>query len=316
MGRTSYDPDRQAAVRKRTAVSALLIFLVLPAIILGSAILTDGRMYMVVSLLVIICTMVPFFLVFERRKPKAREIVLVAMMAAITAAAHLFLHITVPLQIGTAMVIIAGISMGPEAGFLVGALARFVCNFYMGQGPWTPWQMFSWGLLGFLAGLAFNKVDLYRKTDQAKSRNFKVVMGPVLCIAFAEVAAYVSFLLWPGTDESFGGWRVYAFGLLGLLAGVILQRKRMPVDHVTITLFTFLTTVIIYGGIMNLSVLFTMPGTADAGGISWAALRALYIPGLPYDLGHGASAALCVFVMGDPMIRKIERIKIKYGIYK
>lgn len=105
---------------------------------------------------------------------------LIAMMSALTVTLQLFCHITLPLQIGTAMIIISGISLGPEAGFLIGAVSRFVCNFYMGQGPWTPWQMFCWGILGFLAGLAFNKVDL----DELKSRHFKVVMGPVLCMDF------------------------------------------------------------------------------------------------------------------------------------
>ena len=142
MGRTEYDPIRRKAVRKRTAVSAALIFLVIPAIIGLSTVLDGGSLYMLGSFAVIICCMAPFFMVFEKRKPKAREIVLVAMMSAITVAAHMFFHVTVPLQIGTAMVIIAGISMGPEAGFLVGAISRFICNFYMGQGLWTPWQMF------------------------------------------------------------------------------------------------------------------------------------------------------------------------------
>ena len=235
--------------------------------------------------------------------------------------------------------------MGPEAGFLVGTLSRFVCNFYMGQGPWTPWQMFCWGLLGFLAGLAFNKVDLSKQTEQVKSRSFQVVMGPLLCIVVAEIAAFVSYFFWPDTAENamildgFGdfmnalrsagdmkellnllgkifGWRVYAFGVVGLLAGVLLQRKRMPVDNITITFFTFFTTLILYGGIMNISSMVTSAGMSASGGLSWNTLRLLYITGLPYDISHAAAASLCIFVMGNPMIRKIERIKIKYGIYK
>ena len=345
MGRTEYDPIRRKAVKKRTAVSAVLIFLVIPVIIGLSTMLDGGSLYMLGSLAVVICCMAPFFMVFEKRKPKAREIVLVAMMSAITVAAHMFFHVTVPLQIGTAMVIIAGISMGPEAGFLVGALSRFICNFYMGQGLGTPWQMFCWGLLGFLAGLAFNKVDLTKTTDQVKSRSFHVIMGPVLCMIAAEVAAFVTFLLWPGSEamdltggtfsgfmDALGqadglqgilnvlgmviGWRFYAFGAAGLIAGVLLQRKRMPVDNLTLTIFTFFTTVILYGGLMNLCAMFTSAGIPGGGGISWNTLRLLYITGLPYDLVHGAAAALCIFLIGNPMIRKIERIKIKYGIYK
>ncbi len=343
MGRTEYDPIRKKAVRKRTITSALMIFIGVPFIIFVSTILDNGKLFMISSLGVVACCMAPFFMVFEKRKPKAREIVLVAMMSAITVACHMFFHVTVPIQIGTAMVIIAGISMGPEAGFLVGALSRFVCNFYMGQGPWTPWQMFCWGLLGFLAGLAFNKVDMVNAMDKVKSRDFKVVMGPVLCIIAFEVLAFVSYFIWPESNalqvETFGdftyqlsragsfkeivnlmgtlfGWRVYAFGAVGLIAGVLLQRKRMSVDNITITLFTFFTTLILYGGIINIGSIFTTAGIAGNGNISLDTFRTIYITGLPYDIVHAGLAAFCIFIIGDPMIRKIERIKIKYGIYK
>ena len=176
----------EAAHRKRTLLSALLIFLAMPVTIF-IGIQFDQNKYMIISVLILIYTMLPFFMVFENRKPKAREIVLIAMMSALTVCVHIFFHITLPLQIGTAMIIISGISLGPEAGFLIGAISRFVCNFYMGQGPWTPWQMFCWGILGFLAGMAFNKVDL----DQLKSRNFKLIMGPVkMCIRDRYYRAY------------------------------------------------------------------------------------------------------------------------------
>lgn len=301
----------EAARKKRTTAASLLIFFAMPATILLGAAFGRNR-YMVISLLILIYTMLPFFMVFERRKPKAREIVLIAMMSALTVCMHMFFHITLPLQIGTAMIIISGISLGPEAGFLIGAISRFVCNFFMGQGPWTPWQMFCWGILGFLAGMAFNKVDL----DQLKSRHFKVIMGPVLCIVFALLAAYVCYQIRPGTDGTFFGWRLYAFGAFGLLAGVLLQKKRLPADGITLALFTFFVTFVVYGGIMNISAMLTFTGNGGETDISIARLRALYISGVSFDTYHAGSAALCVFLFGNSIIRKLERIKIKYGIYK
>jgi len=56
-----------------------------------------------------------------------------------------------------AIVIIAGVAFGGEAGFLVGAMTGFVSNFFFGQGPYTPWQMFAFGVIGFLAGILFRK---------------------------------------------------------------------------------------------------------------------------------------------------------------
>lgn len=330
MDRRSRDEVGEKSARRRTLTAAFCIFVLMPATIAFSTLVLDGSRYMITSLLIIVYTMVPFFMIFEKRKPKAREVVIIAMMTAITVVSHMFFHVILPVQIGTAMVIISGVALGPEAGFMVGALARFVCNFYMGQGPWSPWQMFCWGLLGFLAGLTFNKVAVRNRyeelgeegqaaaavaLEERKSRAFRMVMGPVMCVLFGIVTAYVTYLIVPGKDTTFWGWRVYAFGAAGLLAGALLQRKRMPVDSLSLSMFTFLTTVIIYGGIMNMAAMFTSSGI-PGNDISFNTLRLLYISGLPYDLYHGITAAVCMFVVGNPMIEKLERIKIKYGIYR
>lgn len=57
----------------------------------------------------------------------------------------------------TAIVIITGVSLGAESGFLVGAVTMLVSNIIFGQGPWTPWQMFALGIIGFLSGIIFRK---------------------------------------------------------------------------------------------------------------------------------------------------------------
>ena len=58
---------------------------------------------------------------------------------------------------------ITGIAFGPQAGFLTGAIAAFASNFFFGQGPWTPWQMFAYGFTGFWAGLVFHGHPSWRK---------------------------------------------------------------------------------------------------------------------------------------------------------
>ena len=301
-----------AAARKRLALTAVLIFLVIPALIALTVFLGSKRLYMPLSLLILVMIMAPFFMIFERRKPRAREVVLIAMMSALTVASHTFFHIAFPVQIGTAMVIISGISLGPEAGFLIGAMSRFVCNFYMGQGAWTPWQMFCWGLLGFLAGLAFNR----EISKQNSISNFKKMMAPVLCVIFSELVAYISFLVWPGNDKTFFGWRVYLFGIIGLLLAVIFQKGKLKTDNITMAVFTFVVTFVIYGGIMNFAAMCLSMNEPGSIGIGVKALKALYVSGVGYDFYHALTAAICVFVIGTPMVNKLERIKIKYGIYK
>lgn len=301
-----------AAARKRLALTTVLIFLVIPALIALTVFLGSKRLYMPLSLLILVMIMAPFFMIFERRKPRAREVVLIAMMSALTVASHTFFHIAFPVQIGTAMVVISGISLGPEAGFLIGAMSRFVCNFYMGQGAWTPWQMFCWGLLGFLAGLAFNR----ELSEDGGISNFKKIITPLLCVIFSELVAYISFLLWSGNDKTFFGWRVYLFGIIGLLLAVIFQKGKLKTDNLTMAVFTFVVTFVIYGGIMNFAAMCLSMNEPGSLGIGIKALKALYVSGVGYDFYHALTAAICVFVIGTPMVKKLERIKIKYGIYK
>ncbi len=270
----------------------------------------DDQKYLIVSLFIVLYTMLPFFLVFEKRRPRAREIVVIAVMAALTICGNLLTYMFQPFQAGTALVIIAGVSFGPEAGFLVGALARFVCNFFQGQGPWTPWQMFCWGLLGFLAGLVFNKIN----ADKANSRDFKVILGPVVCVLISVGLAFGVHLIWG--QGSFLGWQLYIFGAVGLLAGVLIQRKRLPVDSFTLALFGFLTVFIIYGGIMNTAAMIMSSAIPASNiSISWESLTLLYLSGVPYDAMHAAGTAFFLFIFGEQMVRKMERVKVKYRLY-
>lgn len=310
--REKYDVNRYLRVRrKRTILATLIIFVLIPLTIFVGIKYLGDRKYLIISLLIITYTMIPFFLVFEKRKPKAREVVIIAMMSALTTCGILACYMMIPFQAGTALVIISGISFGPEAGFLVGSLARFCCNFFQGQGPWTPWQMFSWGIMGFIAGLIFNKVDI----DKLKSRSFQIVRGPVITILISVLIAYCIHV--KCGEGVFLGWQLYGFGALGLIFGLIIQRKRLPIDDITLSIYGFLTTFIIYGGIMNIATMVMASAIPNTGiSMSFQSLAVLYISGVPYDGVHALGTAFFMFLFGEKIIQKLERIKIKYGIYK
>lgn len=296
--------------KRRVAISTLVIFVLIPLTVYVGIHYWNDYNFMLVSVLILLYVMAPFFMMFERKKPRARELVLVAVMTALTALGNIVCYITIPFQAGTAMAIVSGIALGPEAGFLVGALARFLCNFFLGQGPWTPWQMFCWGILGFFAGLVFNKNDLDRK----KSDHFRVMVGPVTGVLLAAAAAWIDARIRGG---GFFGWRLYLFGAAGMLGGFLIQRKRLPVDDITLAVYGFLTTFIIYGGIMNVAALvFNSYVSASGLTISWDSLKILYISGIPYDATHACGSAFFLYVFGEKVIRKVERVKIKYGIYR
>ena len=90
---------------------------------------------------------------YERSRPPARMVALVAALAALAVAGRLVLAPIPNVVATTDIVLITGYAVGPAPGFAVGALAAVVSNLWLGQGPWTPWQMAGWGLVG-LGGAA------------------------------------------------------------------------------------------------------------------------------------------------------------------
>ncbi|SDE10707.1 energy-coupling factor transport system substrate-specific component [Paenibacillus sp. UNCCL117] len=234
--------DGGRSLSRRTIWSALLILLVIPATIGLGIFVLDDRKYYFISLLIIGYTMIPFALTFEARKPQARELIVIAVLAAIAVAGRGAFFMLPQFKPVAAIVIIAGVCFGAEAGFLVGAAAAFVSNFFFGQGPWTPWQMFGFGIIGFAAGILFKK-----------------------------------------------GW---------------LRKSRL-----SLCFFGGLATWILYGGLINLSSVLMV-----ASGLSREALLAAYASGFWFDLVHAGATVFFLFLIGGPMIEKLERIKHKYGL--
>ena len=138
----------------RTCVATVMILLLIPITLYFGV--RTGR-YNVSSMLVLLECMLPFFLVYEGKKPKPRELVVIAVLCAIGVAGRAAFFMLPQFKPVMALTIIAGVAMGAETGFLVGAMTMLVSNILFSQGPWTPWQMFAMGIVGFLAGLLFRK---------------------------------------------------------------------------------------------------------------------------------------------------------------
>ena len=186
--------------------------------------------------------MLPFFLLFEGRRPQARELVVIAVLCAIGVAGRAVFYMLPQFKPVLAFTIIAGVAFGAETGFLVGAMTMLVSNILFSQGPWTPWQMFAMGISGFLAGLLFSR-------------------GP-------------------------------------------LSRQK-----ISLCLFGALAAILIYGGIMN-------PASALlwSSSLNWKLLLTYYITGFPMDCIHAAATVFFLWFASEPMLEKLERVKIKYGL--
>ena len=226
---------------KKSSIVIILIFLLaVPAtIILGSKM--PGRWYYLTSTLIIIELLIPFFLKFEGRKPQARELVVIAVMCALTVAARVAIPIP-NFKAVYAIIMIAGIAFGPESGFLVGAVSALSSNFFFSQGPYTPWQMMAYGAGGMLVGFLFRKGSLPRK--------------PVL------------------------------MGIVG-----------------------FFCVLLVIGPLLDTCTVFLAPISLNLHNI-----LAIYISGVPVNIGQGISTFLVLFLLGNPMLEKLDRIKVKYGM--
>ena len=237
-------PKEKRQLSKRTVTAAISILLLIPLTIFIGAYYLGGMRYYLIAFLILIETMLPFFLVFEGRKPQARELVVIAVLCAIGVVGRGAFFMLPSFKPVLALVIISGVAFGGEAGFLVGAMTMVAPNVMFGQGPWTPFQMFSAGIIGFLAGVLFRK---------------------------------------------------------GLL-----RRSR-----VSLCIFGAIATIVIYGGIMNPAAALIYART-----LNWHLLLTYYVSGIPVDLVHATATVLFLWFAAEPMLEKLDRIKVKYGLYE
>lgn len=227
---------------KRTVTAMAMILLAIPLTIYCGVHFLGDRKYYFVTLLILLEAMLPFFLILEGRKPQARDIVVISVLCALGVAGRAAFFMLPQFKPVIAIVIISGVAFGGETGFLVGAVTMFVSNIMFGQGPWTPWQMFAMGSIGFLAGVLFQK------------------------------------------------------GVLG--------RSRLALST-----FGALSAIVIYGGIMNAANVVMYQSNPTYG-----MFLASYAMGFPFDLIQAIATVLFLWLISRPMLEKLERIKVKYGL--
>ena len=235
-------PLEKRKLQKRTVTATLLILLLIPLTLFVGVYYFAGRKYYFISLLILLECMLPFFLIFERRKPQARELVLIAVLVALNVAGRAVFFMLPEFKPVVTMTILAGVAFGGETGFLVGAMTMLVSNMFFGQGAWTPWQMFAMGIIGWLAGV------LYRKG--------------------------------------------------------VLRRSR-----ISLCIFGVIASTVVYGGIMNPASALMWAHT-----INWNILKSYYLTGVPIDLVRAIGTFFFLWLGAEPMLEKLDRIKVKYGL--
>ena len=125
---------------RRTWAALGILLVAIPALMAVFVCVWDERKYYLTSLLLVGLMFVPFVLRFEGRRPQARELVLLATMTALAVAGRAAFYWLPQCKPVCAIVILTAVAFTPEAGFVTGAAAGLISNFFFGQGPWTPWQ--------------------------------------------------------------------------------------------------------------------------------------------------------------------------------
>lgn len=139
-------------------INRLLKMLELPALIAVPLVLIGCAIFGVknsalLTLLTAVVALLIFFAGFELSKPSLRQILPAVVLGSLAAAGRILFAAIPDFKPVSAVCILAGVVFGRRTGFLVGALAALASNFFFGQGPWTPWQMYAWGMVGYCAGI-------------------------------------------------------------------------------------------------------------------------------------------------------------------
>lgn len=142
----------------------ITVALSLAFIVLWQFLFADSVNYYIVSVVILIASMLPFFVLYEQKKVTARDITLTATLIALAVVSRAAFYLIPQVKPIAAVVIVSAVCLGAHKGYIVGAFSAFVSNFIFGQGMWTPFQMVALGTVGLLAGLIFRWLKVNRYT--------------------------------------------------------------------------------------------------------------------------------------------------------
>ena len=230
-------------VKKRLAMAAILILLVIPATIAFGILFMNDRQYYFISMMIIIETMIPFFMIFEQRKTRSQRV-------------------------------------GSHCGFSSYCRGR-TCSVLYGAGSET-----GLGHCDHCRCLSWSRSRIsLRRTDDVR---FQYFLWSRAMDSLANVC--------PGVNRIF--WQEFFFKKADC------QKKRL-----CLCIFGFFCTLIVYGFIMDTCTIMTMAfDTSTTGPLAY------YISGLPFNIVYGTSTFFFLWVLANPMIEKLDRIKKKYGM--
>ena len=185
----------------RKTLRIVVPFVLIPLTVYAGVFVFKENMYAWITVACVILALVLFYASFDKKIVGTRRMVIIAVMTALSVVGRSIFSLIPTFKPITAIVIVTAIWIGPESGFLVGSLTAVISNFQFGQGPWTPFQMFAWGMIGLIAG--------YLGRPLRENRIALAVYGALAGVAYSMIMD-VWTVLWYG--EGFN-WGLYVAAL-------------------------------------------------------------------------------------------------------
>src|SRR5690625_1662502 len=125
-------------------INYLILILLIPVTILIGELFFEQRSYVFISFMIVVLSLITFFLSYEKRELNTRYMVVIAVMIALSVVGR-FLFLAVPgFKPVTAIVILTAVYFGAESGFLVGDLLALISYMYFGYEIWYLFHMLYW----------------------------------------------------------------------------------------------------------------------------------------------------------------------------
>lgn len=297
--------DQSGGEKHRVALAAELAAIIAVPVVLIACAASGFEQTALLSFAVVLVSLGVFFAGFEGARPRMRDIMPVVVLAALAAAGRILFAPFPDFKPVSAIAIIAGVAFGRRSGFMVGALAALASNFFFGQGPWTPWQMYAWGLVGYLAGVLaqtglFSGAIVRKKPRIEAAVRSRSPLGTDMCNrAESGMRAH--------SDESMCN-RSKENACNDVGEKTALSRLRSAVAAAPLYIYGFVSGPL-YGVILNLWSIVGFYHPQDA-----LQFALVYAAALPFDIMHGVATVVFLLALYAPWHRKLERVKRKYGI--
>lgn len=155
--------------RYRRFLYIIIVLAPLLLLMIFSGDISNKSYYSLIITAYIIFLLFMAYMYFEKSKKGVQEIAVIATLSSISAIGRVIFAPIPNVQPSTFIILISGLVFGWYDGFLIGATTAFVSNIFLGQGPWTPWQMIAWGIIGIIGGL------MKRKNKKPKIEYFTII---------------------------------------------------------------------------------------------------------------------------------------------